>query len=378
MMMKATTGAKAARCSWADIVKGASDKGADIVKGASDIATELPQESPAAIEDPAEVVKSSEPLQESGPAPGAWTTVEDPAEVVKSSEPLQGSGPPPGVWTTAKLEAPLDTSAPLKPGSRGGLQCLCRGKVLNMLSHYGWIAAFGDIDHPLAAKHFGRVYIHSKDVVEEYSLSAGDVVSFYLYVDNVGLGAEACRVEPTETDVAPLPKLRKEAVEFVPGGAYNTAVLASGAHGPVSDMFVRMSRAFDSIPANGYVQMAGAINSAFFDSDSSSEDEEDGDADRESLYDESDHSCGEGFNVVQKAKHPWTKAKDMCAELPGRSTSPGMTSDSTNAGTTSESETEGKVTFQSWKNLGLGVYPVHAPPRSRPPPGLEDVVRICV
>jgi len=361
--MKATTGATAARCSWADIVKGTSETAIE-----KTVASELPQESSA--------------------------VVEDLAEAVTSLEPPQVSEPPPGVWITAKSEdpAPCDTSetlpnaaaacAPLKPGSRGGLQCLCRGQVLNMLSHYGWITAFGDIDHPLAGKHFGRVYIHSKDVVEGHSLSAGDVVSFYLYVDNVGLGAESCRVEHTQTNIGPLPTLRKEAAEFVPGGAFNSAVPVSGAHGPaagpISDMFVRMSRTFNSIPANGYVQMAGAINSAYFDSDSDSEDEEDVDADRESLYDESDHSCGEVLSVVQKAKYEVpTACKDMCVESLCRSISPGMTSDSTNAGLTSDSETEGKVSSQAMRAPpGLCVDQFRPPPGLRLPPGLEDLVPI--
>jgi cold shock CspA family protein len=83
----------------------------------------------------------------------------------------------------------------LKPGARGSLLRFCRGKVLSMLSQYGWLMALGDIDHPSVEKHGGDVYIHKDDVVGGDTLRPGDIVTFYLYVDEKGLGAEECRVE---------------------------------------------------------------------------------------------------------------------------------------------------------------------------------------
>merc|ERR1719409_16776 len=64
-----------------------------------------------------------------------------------------------------------------------------------MVTNYGWLMVYGNIDHPSVEKHGGDVYIHKDDVVEYESLTEGDVVTFYLYVDEKGLGAEQCQVE---------------------------------------------------------------------------------------------------------------------------------------------------------------------------------------
>lgn len=99
----------------------------------------------------------------------------------------------------------------IKPATRGSLLRFCRGKVLTMLSQYGWLMVSGDVDHPSTEKHGGDVYIHKDDVVDGVTLCAGDTVSFYLYVDDQGLGAEMCRVEEKAAS-----SLNPNAVEFVP------------------------------------------------------------------------------------------------------------------------------------------------------------------
>jgi len=102
----------------------------------------------------------------------------------------------------------------IKPATRGSLLRFCRGKVLEMLSQYGWLMVVsGDVDHPSTEKHGGDVYIHKDDVVGGVTLCAGDSVSFYLYVDDQGLGAEMCRVEKAASSLNP------NAVEFVPSDA---------------------------------------------------------------------------------------------------------------------------------------------------------------
>merc|ERR1719446_1074104 len=63
-----------------------------------------------------------------------------------------------------------------------------------MVSNYGWLMVYGKIDHPSVEKHGGDVYIHKDDVVDG-ELAPGDIVTFYLYVDDKGLGAEYCQVE---------------------------------------------------------------------------------------------------------------------------------------------------------------------------------------
>merc|ERR1719326_1964498 len=64
-----------------------------------------------------------------------------------------------------------------------------------MLSHYGWLMIYGDVDGPSIEAHGGDAYIHKDDVVDGNMLCPGDVVNFYLYVDDKGLGAEMCQVE---------------------------------------------------------------------------------------------------------------------------------------------------------------------------------------
>lgn len=336
--------------SWADIVKRKAERFTEEAQTEEQTVEEAltsgPQHTP--------VVHEVQPKAVEAESPGGGD-----AKVAQT----QGLEVPPGSWSkpTQKTSGP----AHLVPGPRGSMQCQCRGTVLSMLSYYGWIGDLdGEIDHPLAGKHFGRVYIHNKDIVEGQQLMQGDTVSFYLYADHLGLGAEACRVELSRAAEEAAPKMRAAAAAFVPGAYASEAGLSTNE--PVSDVFMRMSRAFQSTPANGYVQMAGAINTAYFDSDSDSEEGEDADADRESVYDESDHSCaGIARAVVSKAQAakvaelpPWKQK--LGAERPP---SPGMTSDSTNAGSSSGSDAEKQV---EWR------FRFGKP--SRPPPGLEDVV----
>jgi len=165
----------------------------------------------------------------------------------------------------------------IKPAKRGSLLRFCQGEVLTMLSNYGWLMVYGDVNHPSVEKHGGDVYIHKDDVVDGASLCPGDVVSFYLYVDEKGLGAEECRVEqkaaarfnPNAAEFVPMNvkptqqtgefSMRPCAPEFVPGGvALKPAFLesmdddsddevdGSSTYATVTDVFLRLSRVFAS------------------------------------------------------------------------------------------------------------------------------------
>jgi len=83
-----------------------------------------------------------------------------------------------------------------------------------MLGHYGWIMTFDDIDHTNVAMTAGRVYVHRRDVEHGVSLERGDIVSFYLYADDQGLGAEGCQLEESAS-----PTMCADADEFVPSFA---------------------------------------------------------------------------------------------------------------------------------------------------------------
>lgn len=103
-------------------------------------------------------------------------------------------------------EIPARTNC-LKPGRRGGYSCLCSGEVLVMLGHYGWLRSLSDIDHPDSGKNGGRIYFEKCDIVGDVDLVEGDVVSFYLYVDTRGLGAEECHLEGCAASTAVHPKI---------------------------------------------------------------------------------------------------------------------------------------------------------------------------
>jgi len=83
---------------------------------------------------------------------------------------------------------------PLRPAERGSYRCACTGQFLVMLGHYGWIMALEDIDHPDADRHGGRIYLRAADLRSGARPKEGDEVTFFLYSDASGLGAEDCYV----------------------------------------------------------------------------------------------------------------------------------------------------------------------------------------
>lgn len=62
-----------------------------------------------------------------------------------------------------------------------------------MKGQYGWLKPYGDIDHSLAGNHGGHIFVHKQDIAYGHVLSAGDGVTFFLYMDGKGLGAEVCK-----------------------------------------------------------------------------------------------------------------------------------------------------------------------------------------
>merc|ERR1719199_875585 len=99
--------------------------------------------------------------------------------------------------------ASIFDSTVLQPGRRGSHSCPCYGEVLAVFEYYGWLKAYGKVNHPAIAQNNGRICIGKGDIGGGNSLRTGDIVSFYLCLDADGLGAEGCRVERSETAVAP-------------------------------------------------------------------------------------------------------------------------------------------------------------------------------
>merc|ERR1719446_261047 len=120
-----------------------------------------------------------------------------------------------------------------------------------MVSNYGWLMVYGKIDHPSVEKHGGDVYIHKDDVVDG-ELAPGDIVTFYLYVDDKGLGAEYCQVEEKE---GLRQGFNRDATPFVPKPASQKQSFGLNASAKdfmpkstqvYSDMLWRLSQVFDS------------------------------------------------------------------------------------------------------------------------------------
>lgn len=120
--------------------------------------------------------------------------------------------------------------AGLDVGPRGTKRRFCFGEVLVMLGHYGWLMAFEDIDHPAAQQNGGHIYVHRRDISGGCSLAKGDHVSFYLYADEQGLGAEDCTLQGWEESAswpAPPSGLNPNAADFVPGAWQSIEELAA-------------------------------------------------------------------------------------------------------------------------------------------------------
>jgi len=104
-----------------------------------------------------------------------------------------------------------------------------------MFGHYGWLAVAQKIDHPCAKWNSGRIYIHRCDVEGGLTLVEGDRVTFFLYVDDEGLGAEGCRLQRWDSADSDTPQsnatavstLNPAATEFVPAALPAPSALAA-------------------------------------------------------------------------------------------------------------------------------------------------------
>jgi len=65
------------------------------------------------------------------------------------------------------------------------------GEVAEWKLKYGWIMPSETVDHPMARKHGGKIYVAEKDLKNATSLTEGQTCAFYIYTDASGsLGAE--------------------------------------------------------------------------------------------------------------------------------------------------------------------------------------------
>jgi len=226
----------------------------------------------------------------------------------------------------------------LKPGKRGERRCFCQGEILVMLGHYGWIMTFDPIDHPDVWKTGGRVYVHKRDLPKGQSVSQGDTVSFYLYSDDQGLGAECCRVDKCASS-----GLEADANEFVPSAWKDTPLTSTwnvgavefvpssfNAHAAefVPDKF-HMSSGFQGCPPpsskylHGDAHIFTTINPAFLSDDESDDEVSTACDDQQSNADDSTSTSG-GSSEIELESEAEDAACVAFRLPPGLSLPPGF------------------------------------------------------
>jgi len=108
----------------------------------------------------------------------------------------------------AGAQKPIGKPTALGPGAAAaatgkreslGDDTLYTGKIQTWSGSHGWILPLDNITHPL---YKGKIYLKSSDVDSTEPLTSGTLVSFFLYTDSQGLGAEHCTV--VDADASPL------------------------------------------------------------------------------------------------------------------------------------------------------------------------------
>jgi len=234
----------------------------------------------------------------------------------------------------------------LKPGARGSLLCHCRGEVLAMLSHYGWLMVYGTVDHPSVQEHEGHVYVSKSDVASDNVLVAGDIVNFYLYVDDKGLGAEWVEQDTTS-------RFDSDVVEDATTLDHKPVI-------PFREVALRLSKAFASVDEDDDEEFDFNVTP-----DVCSEEESD------ISCDESDDSSVYSWDSTSDLGKPWKAGRASSVD------------GSTSAGTTSDSEEEiscdafpahGKKPLPTFADFILHLPPgMSLPANFRPPPGLTQM-----
>lgn len=169
----------------------------------------------------------SEPLQPDGNASAPGT----------SSNPAASKGS--GLGLTRRSEAVTASDArtttdsgseplfqkPLRPGGLG--TCRCRGRIVKLAATYGWIMPLDAIEHPDLHRHAGLIWFSLRDVRLGTPLAPGIELTFDLYADIDGLGAEDCHVAPawshtSLTRFSQHTPLTAAAKAFIPGAVWSS------------------------------------------------------------------------------------------------------------------------------------------------------------
>mmetsp|Transcript_22296 Transcript_22296/g.56789 ORF Transcript_22296/g.56789 Transcript_22296/m.56789 type:complete len:369 (-) Transcript_22296:163-1269(-) len=91
-----------------------------------------------------------------------------------------------GGWTFI----PSGPDLPREPLPDGQSESKVSGEVLQWKGSHGWVKTNEPVEHEMALRRGGKVYVAKQDLVGAEALEEGDKVTFKLYVDASGLGAE--------------------------------------------------------------------------------------------------------------------------------------------------------------------------------------------
>jgi len=107
----------------------------------------------------------------------------------------------------ARGKAAAKPKAKATPGRKRVSQDQLQGKVKSWRGGFGFLTPSSPVDHPLFT---GSLFLHGNDVSDPAKLKEGVSVTFYLYSDPQGLGAEECEItdevdEPSGGDMPVTP-----------------------------------------------------------------------------------------------------------------------------------------------------------------------------
>lgn len=96
----------------------------------------------------------------------------------------------------AEVKEEVDERPPPPPPDQGARERILAkrvtGKLIRWRGQMGWIKPTEKIDHPEAERHRKGIYLHEVDVKPGHELHQGAQVTFFVYSDEDGLGAEQC------------------------------------------------------------------------------------------------------------------------------------------------------------------------------------------
>jgi len=193
-------------------------------------------------------------------------------------------------------------------GARGSRRVFCFGEVLVMMGHYGWLMTSERIDDPAALKNEGHIYVHQRDIAKGVTLTAGDRVCFYVYVDEQGLGAEDCRLQGWERP---------------PVSSTSTAAESEQGLNPNAAEWVPSMLSIPSPQMPSYSFAAPALDSMAVNLDYWTDDSDSDSSDGSEISDSGVDGDSEGVRRVQRR----TKASSR-----GSTLSTGLSSDSESSG----------------------------------------------